>query len=248
MFFQDRVTSLLDAHLSQVSNQLNGVMKVLTIISTIFMPLGVIVGLWGMNVTLPDVARWRRRAVLVDLRPDGAARRRRCSATSASGAGYDDLRTDRRRPEPLPRDRRHPERPGRATRSRRRSRDPLRARSRSGRHRRLLAPGGDLGLPSVAGAGADRVSALGRSSRTASSRRAHHSVRTRSASRWSGCSAAMVRGYGSRGSTCSTARRSSTSSHISRASLQMNFGAAGSTMRKRRSRGAMEKEMDRWKR
>ena len=55
MFFQDRVTSLLDAHLSQVSNQLNGVMKVLTIISTIFMPLGVIVGLWGMNVTLPDL-------------------------------------------------------------------------------------------------------------------------------------------------------------------------------------------------
>jgi magnesium transporter len=53
MFFQDRVTSLLDAHLSQVSNQLNGVMKVLTIISTIFMPLGVIVGLWGMNVKLP---------------------------------------------------------------------------------------------------------------------------------------------------------------------------------------------------
>ena len=55
MFFQDRVTSLLDAHLSQVSNQLNGVMKVLTIISTIFMPLGVIVGLWGMNVTLPEL-------------------------------------------------------------------------------------------------------------------------------------------------------------------------------------------------
>jgi magnesium transporter len=55
VFFQDRVASLLDAHLSQVSNQLNGVMKVLTIISTIFMPLGVIVGLWGMNVTLPDL-------------------------------------------------------------------------------------------------------------------------------------------------------------------------------------------------
>ena len=55
MFFQDRVTSLLDAHLSQVSNQLNGVMKVLTIIATIFMPLTVIVGLWGMNVPLPHM-------------------------------------------------------------------------------------------------------------------------------------------------------------------------------------------------
>ncbi len=39
MFFQDRVTSLLDAHLSMVSNQLNGVMKALTIIATIFMTL-----------------------------------------------------------------------------------------------------------------------------------------------------------------------------------------------------------------
>ena len=53
MFFQDRVSSLLDAHLSAVSNQLNGVMKVLTIIATIFMPLTVLTGMWGMNVTLP---------------------------------------------------------------------------------------------------------------------------------------------------------------------------------------------------
>ena len=50
MFFQDRITSLLDAHLSTVSNQLNGVMKVLTVIATIFMPLTFITGLYGMNV------------------------------------------------------------------------------------------------------------------------------------------------------------------------------------------------------
>jgi magnesium transporter len=55
VFFQDRVTSLLDAHLSMVSNQLNGVMKVLTIIATIFMPLTVLTGMWGMNVTLPEL-------------------------------------------------------------------------------------------------------------------------------------------------------------------------------------------------
>jgi len=53
MFFQDRVTSLLDAHLSTVSNQLNSVMKVLTIIATIFMPLTVLTGMYGMNVELP---------------------------------------------------------------------------------------------------------------------------------------------------------------------------------------------------
>jgi magnesium transporter len=55
MYFQDRITSLLDAHLSNVSNQLNGVMKVLTIFSTIFLPLTVLTGLYGMNVTLPHL-------------------------------------------------------------------------------------------------------------------------------------------------------------------------------------------------
>ena len=50
MFFQDRITSILDAHLSAVSNQLNIVMKVLTVIATLFMPLTFITGLYGMNV------------------------------------------------------------------------------------------------------------------------------------------------------------------------------------------------------
>ena len=53
MFFQDRISGILDAHLSAVSNQLNAVMKVLTIIATIFMPLTVLTGMWGMNITLP---------------------------------------------------------------------------------------------------------------------------------------------------------------------------------------------------
>ncbi len=52
-FLQDRITSLLDAYLSAVSNQLNSVMKVLTVISTVFMPLTFITSLYGMNVTLP---------------------------------------------------------------------------------------------------------------------------------------------------------------------------------------------------
>jgi magnesium transporter len=54
LLFQDRVTSLLEANLSQVSNQLNAVMKVLTVITTIFMPLTLLAGLYGMNVSLPD--------------------------------------------------------------------------------------------------------------------------------------------------------------------------------------------------
>jgi magnesium transporter len=42
-------TTLLDTYLSSLSNRLNEVMKVLTIISTIFIPLTFIVGLYGMN-------------------------------------------------------------------------------------------------------------------------------------------------------------------------------------------------------
>jgi len=50
---QDRVTGILDAHLSTISNRLNMVMKVLTVMSTIFLPLTVLTGMWGMNVPLP---------------------------------------------------------------------------------------------------------------------------------------------------------------------------------------------------
>ena len=51
--FQDRITGILDAHLSAISNRLNMVMKVLTVMSTIFLPLTVLTGMWGMNVPLP---------------------------------------------------------------------------------------------------------------------------------------------------------------------------------------------------
>lgn len=51
--FQDRVTGILDVHLSTVSNRLNQVVKVLTVMSTIFLPLTVLTGMWGMNISLP---------------------------------------------------------------------------------------------------------------------------------------------------------------------------------------------------
>lgn len=53
IMLQDRATGLVDAFLSNQSNRLNQVMKVLTVISTIFMPLSVLTGLWGMNVSMP---------------------------------------------------------------------------------------------------------------------------------------------------------------------------------------------------
>jgi magnesium transporter len=44
---------MLDAHLSNVSNRLNEVMKVLTVVSTTLMPLALLTGVYGMNVPLP---------------------------------------------------------------------------------------------------------------------------------------------------------------------------------------------------
>jgi magnesium transporter len=55
VLFQDRVNGILEAHLSAVSNRLNEVMKVLTVMSTIFLPLTVLTGMWGMNVVLPHM-------------------------------------------------------------------------------------------------------------------------------------------------------------------------------------------------
>jgi magnesium transporter len=53
ILFQDRVTGILEVNLSTVSNRLNMVMKVLTVMSTIFLPLTVLTGMWGMNIPLP---------------------------------------------------------------------------------------------------------------------------------------------------------------------------------------------------
>ena len=53
LVFQDRITGMLDAHLTNASNRLNEVMKVLTVVATIFGPPTLIAGIWGMNVPLP---------------------------------------------------------------------------------------------------------------------------------------------------------------------------------------------------
>jgi magnesium transporter len=47
--FRDMVSGLLDIYLSSLSNRMNEVMKVLTIIATIFIPLGFLAGVYGMN-------------------------------------------------------------------------------------------------------------------------------------------------------------------------------------------------------
>jgi magnesium transporter len=47
--YRDITSGLLDAYLSVTSNNLNQIMKLLTIISTVFLPMSVITGLFGMN-------------------------------------------------------------------------------------------------------------------------------------------------------------------------------------------------------
>jgi magnesium transporter len=47
--FRDTVSGMLDIYLSSISNRLNAIMKVLTIIATIFMPLTFLAGVYGMN-------------------------------------------------------------------------------------------------------------------------------------------------------------------------------------------------------
>ncbi len=54
---RERSTGLTDLYLSSLSNKMNEVMKVLTIIATIFMPLGVIAGVYGMNFN-PEKSPW----------------------------------------------------------------------------------------------------------------------------------------------------------------------------------------------
>jgi len=54
---RERSASLIDMYLSSLSHRMNEVMKVLTIIATIFIPLGFIAGLYGMNFN-PEISRW----------------------------------------------------------------------------------------------------------------------------------------------------------------------------------------------
>jgi magnesium transporter len=47
--YGDIISGMLDVYLSSISNRMNAVMKVLTIIATIFIPLTFIAGIYGMN-------------------------------------------------------------------------------------------------------------------------------------------------------------------------------------------------------
>ncbi|AKB33113.1 Magnesium and cobalt transport protein CorA [Methanosarcina siciliae C2J] len=56
--FRDILASMVDVYLSSVSNRMNDIMKVLTIIATIFIPLTFIAGVYGMNFEYMPELRW----------------------------------------------------------------------------------------------------------------------------------------------------------------------------------------------
>jgi magnesium transporter len=56
--FRDILSGLLDLYLSTISNKMNEVMKVLTIIATLFIPLTFIAGVYGMNFKYMPELEW----------------------------------------------------------------------------------------------------------------------------------------------------------------------------------------------
>jgi magnesium transporter len=63
--FRDMTSGMLDIYLSSISNKMNEVMKVLTIIATIFIPLTFIAGIYGMNFRYMPELGWRFGYVMV---------------------------------------------------------------------------------------------------------------------------------------------------------------------------------------
>ena len=56
---RETTTSLMEFYMSQVSNQMNKVMQVLTIIATIFIPLTFLAGIYGMNFQFMPELAWK---------------------------------------------------------------------------------------------------------------------------------------------------------------------------------------------
>jgi len=73
--FREMATEMLEIYLSNINNKLNNVIKVLTLIATIFMPLTLITGIYGMNFKyIPELSwRWGYPMVMLVMAGVGAA-------------------------------------------------------------------------------------------------------------------------------------------------------------------------------
>jgi magnesium transporter len=57
--YRDLLSGMLDIYLSSISNKMNQIMQVLTIIGTIFIPLTFLAGVYGMNFRYMPELGWR---------------------------------------------------------------------------------------------------------------------------------------------------------------------------------------------
>ena len=73
--FREMISGMFDLYLTSISNRMNEVMKVLTIIATMFIPLTFIAGVYGMNFRyMPELEwHWGYYAVLVVMAVIGVA-------------------------------------------------------------------------------------------------------------------------------------------------------------------------------
>ncbi len=63
--YREILSGVLEVYLSNISLKMNGVMKVLTVISTIFMPLTFIAGVYGMNFDMMPELHWKYGYIFV---------------------------------------------------------------------------------------------------------------------------------------------------------------------------------------
>lgn len=56
--YRDMLTSALDAYFTVISNQMNSIMKTLTVAATILMTIQIITGIYGMNLQIPET-HWK---------------------------------------------------------------------------------------------------------------------------------------------------------------------------------------------
>jgi magnesium transporter len=57
--YREMIWSLMDMYMTTISNRMNEVMKVLTIMSSIFIPLTFLAGLYGMNFDFMPELKYR---------------------------------------------------------------------------------------------------------------------------------------------------------------------------------------------
>ncbi|MGB8705965.1 MAG: CorA family divalent cation transporter, partial [Gillisia sp.] len=57
--YREMTWGLMDMYMTTISNKMNEVMKVLTIIATIFIPLTFIAGIYGMNFEFMPELQWK---------------------------------------------------------------------------------------------------------------------------------------------------------------------------------------------